>query len=397
VSHRHSFPRYRRHKPSGQAVVTLTDPTGTRKDFYLGSYGSKESKAEYARLLGEWSAAGRSIPQAGPVPSDLTVAEVLLRFWRHAEGYYQDPDGRPAGELQNYRDTLRPLKAQYAHTLAREFGPLALKAVRESMIAAGLSRKVINQRVGRIKRVFKWAVAEQLVPADVYHGLQAVAGLGQGRTTAPDPAPIEPVADDVVEKTLPKLPRHVRGLVQFMRLTGARPGEACQLRPLDIDMTGQVWTFRPARHKTAWRGRPRVVFIGPKAQALLAEFPTAQPTDYVFSPGRARVERFAAMRAGRKSRVQPSQINRAKRRPKRRPGVKYTSKTLHRAVERACTLAGVPAWHPNQLRHTAATEIRKRFGLEAAQVALGHAKADITQVYAERDQDLAARVALTVG
>src|SRR5262249_21731026 len=199
------------------------------------------------------------------------------------------------------------------------------------------------------------------------------------------------------EKTLPKLPRHVRGLVQFMRLTGARPGEACQLRRLDIDTTGEVWTFRPARHKTAWRGRPRVVFVGPKAQALLAAFPTEQDAEYVFAPGRQRAERFAAMRAGRMSRVQPSQVCRAKKRPKRRPGLKYTSKSLYRAVERACTLAGVPAWHPNQLRHTAGTEIRKRFGLEAAQVALGHAKADITQVYAERDQDLAARVALTVG
>jgi integrase len=397
VSHRHAIPTYRRHKPSGQAVVTLTDPNGTRKDFYLGFYGSKESKSEYGRLIGEWSAAGRSIPQVGPVPADLTVAEVLLRFWRHAEGYYRHPDGLPTGELQNFRDTLRPLKAQYAHTLARGFGPLALKAVRESMVAAGLSRKVINQRVGRIKRVFKWAVAEQLVPADVYHGLQAVAGLGQGRTKAADPAPIEPVADDVVDKTLPQLPRHVRGLVQFMRLTGARPGEACQLRRVDIDTTAEVWTFRPARHKTAWRGRSRVVFIGPKAQALLAEFRTEEPTDYVFSPGRARIERFAAMRAGRKSRVQPSQVCRAKRRPKRRPGLKYTPRTFRRAVERACTLAGVPAWHPNQLRHTAATEIRKRFGLEAAQVALGHAKADITQVYAERDQDLAARVAQEMG
>lgn len=41
-------------------------------------------------------------------------------------------------------------------------------------------------------------------------------------------------------------------------------------------------------------------------------------------------------------------------------------------------------WRPHQLRHTAATEIRAKFGLEAAQTVLGHAKADITQVYAER-------------
>ena len=54
-------------------------------------------------------------------------------------------------------------------------------------------------------------------------------------------------------------------------------------------------------------------------------------------------------------------------------------------------------WHPNQLRHTAATEVRRRFGLEAAQVLLGHSKADVTQMYAERDDALAERVAREVG
>lgn len=54
-------------------------------------------------------------------------------------------------------------------------------------------------------------------------------------------------------------------------------------------------------------------------------------------------------------------------------------------------------WAPNQLRHSAATEIRKRFGIEAAQVTLGHAAADVTQVYAERDLEKAASVMALVG
>ena len=54
-------------------------------------------------------------------------------------------------------------------------------------------------------------------------------------------------------------------------------------------------------------------------------------------------------------------------------------------------------WSPNQLRHTAATRIRKQFGLEAAQVILGHAAADVTQVYAERDADKAREVLRQIG
>ena len=38
-----------------------------------------------------------------------------------------------------------------------------------------------------------------------------------------------------------------------------------------------------------------------------------------------------------------------------------------------------------------------KFGLEAAQVTLGHAKADVTQIYAERDLNKAASVMREIG
>jgi integrase len=91
----------------------------------------------------------------------------------------------------------------------------------------------------------------------------------------------------------------------------------------------------------------------------------------------------------------------------------YTKDSYHRAIQRACDRANaaartaapdtkpevrlVPRWHPNQLRHAAATEIRRKFGLEAAQVVLGHSRADVTQVYAKRDGKLAGEVARLIG
>ena len=67
------------------------------------------------------------------------------------------------------------------------------------------------------------------------------------------------------------------------------------------------------------------------------------------------------------------------------------------AVARACKKAGVPYWHPHQLRHNFATMVRRQFGLEAARVTLGHQTAAVTELYAERDQNVAVRVALKVG
>jgi len=120
-----------------------------------------------------------------------------------------------------------------------------------------------------------------------------------------------------------------------------------------------------------------------------------------------------------------------KRKPKRAAGEQYTTESYRRAIHRACDLA-FPApeplcrredesargwqerltvkqraeldqwqsdhrWSPNRLRHSAGTEIRKRYGLEAAQVILGHASADVTQVYAERDLQKAVEIMREVG
>lgn len=127
------IPSYRRHKASGQAVVTLND-----KDFYLGLWRSTHSKVEYQRLVGEWLADDRRLPPAdgGAGPPDMTISELAADYWSHAEGYYVK-DGQPTSELCCIKSALRPLKRLYAHTVAGEFGPLALKSVRQQMIDLG--------------------------------------------------------------------------------------------------------------------------------------------------------------------------------------------------------------------------------------------------------------------
>ena len=77
---------------------------------------------------------------------------------------------------------------------------------------------------------------------------------------------------------------------------------------------------------------------------------------------------------------------------KLRPGLKYTRHSYRVAVQRACKRAGIPAWSPRQLRHTRATMIRQAYGLEAAKAVLGHADTKITEIYAERDLELAMQV-----
>lgn len=268
----------------------------------------------------------------------------------------------------------------------------------------------------------------------MYEGLRSVAGLERGRSAAREAEPVGPVDDATVDATLPFLSAHVRALIGLMRHTGMRPAEACRLTLAQLDRGGAVWVYAPARHKTAHRGKARSIPLGPHARAALEAFLTGRPIgadEPVFSPRLSRDERFAAMRAARRTKVQPSQTNRKKTDPRRRSAEWYTPEAVAHAVAAACDKAFPPPlplgkrdgessarwrarltgeqweqlgawrrehrWHPYQLRHAFATRVRRQFGLEAARVLLGHSRVDVTQVNAERDDALGATVAAQIG
>jgi len=107
-----------------------------------------------------------------------------------------------------------------------EFRPLAFAAVRDEMVKLGWARRSINRHMGGIDRVIRWGVSQEIVAPDVLHALASVPGLRVGRTEAKDPPPVEPVAPDRVEATLPHLPATVRAmgtLVRWARESGLDP------------------------------------------------------------------------------------------------------------------------------------------------------------------------------
>jgi len=273
-----SLPKYRKHRASGQAIVTLSG-----KDFYLGPHNTKTSRREYDRLVGEWQAHGRRL-QAQDDGSGLTIAELLHAYNSYARQHYRK-NGKPSREYLCVRSVLRRIRRLYGNTSADEFGPLALKALRKQMIVDGLARSTINMNVGRIKRMFRWVASEEMLPVAIYQALATVSGLQRGRTEARETAPVPPVSDSLVEQTLSHLTVVVADMVRFQRLTGCRPGEVCILRPCDVDTSGDVWVYRPESHKTEHHDRNRTIAIGPKAQAVLRSYLLRNKEDYCFSPG----------------------------------------------------------------------------------------------------------------
>ena len=418
-------PAYLLHKPSGRARVRING-----EDIYLGEYGSPASREKYDDLIADWFA------RNGDVKSYvLEVDDLYLLYHEHSLQHYRK-DGRLTSEYHCVKSAVRPLIKLYGNTRARDFGPRALKTVRQAMVDAGHIRGSVNSMINRIRRMFRWGVENEHIPVAVYQALCAVQGLQNGRTTACESEPIQPVDEAIVNETLKYVSPVVAAMIQLQLLTGARPGELVTLRPCDLTMsTDGVWAYRPEGHKTVHRGRERRIYIGPEAQAVLRPYLDRAPEAFCFSPREAMDLRHAQQREERKSPMTPSQAaRRPMPMPKRAPRDHYTTPSYRRAIERACEIAlGMPTdlqgsprdaegkrlaetpadkkkrlrmatewrrenvWNPHQLRHTRATVIRKQYGLEAAQVVLGHADCKVTEVYAERDFELAARVMKEIG
>ena len=118
------------------------------------------------------------------------------------------------------------------------------------MIQQKLARRHINQRLNRVRRVFKRGVENDLVPPLVLAGMRAFAPLKKGRTEANESPPVRPVPIEHVEAVIPHVSRQVAAMIQWQILSGTRSGEVVLLRPCDVDQSGAAWIDPPEHHKT---------------------------------------------------------------------------------------------------------------------------------------------------
>ena len=196
---------------------------------------------------------------------------------------------------------------------------------------------------------------------EVLVGLRAVTGLQRGRTKAVERERVKPVEVSVIDATLKQLRPMVADMVRIQLLTGMRPGELCQMQASDIDRIMSDWRYTPSDHKMIHKDCVRLVAIGPKAQEILDKYLSEEPC-------------FVGER-----------------------GSRMTTAAFRDAIHRACDKAKVARWNPNQLRHNAATKITSEYDLETARAVLSHSDTKTTEIYAERDYEIAKEVALAVG
>jgi len=185
--------------------------------------------------------------------SGPTVAELCLNFLRHAEQHYVK-DGRQTSEVHVVRSVIRPLRELYGLTPAKDFGPLALKAVRAKMIDLGWSRTTINAAVCRIRRIFRHAVENEQIDVTTYQRLQALTPLLKGKTAAPEKIKRSAVPQERIDRVCELVSPLVKDLIDLQLCSGTRPGELLTLNSLMIDRSKPVWRTVTSRtsHVCHW-------------------------------------------------------------------------------------------------------------------------------------------------
>lgn len=382
-------PKYRRH-PNGQAFLQYQ---GKRR--YLGKYGSPESRKKYREWLQRIELDREVL--AVPMSDTPTVDEVVLAYVRWAKTYYADEERKPTKEYSGIVEATRPLAALFGSEFAMLFGPKKLMALQAAM-AKRYCRNTTNAHVGRIRRLFRWASKQEIVPPSLYHGLLAVDSLQRGKSTARETEEVQPVPREQIELLLPFLTPVVRTMVLVQYLCGMRPQDVCRMRPIDLDRSGPIWLYTPPKHKNAWRGHKLIKAIPAPAQQLLEPYLDREPERHCFSAQESERQRLdarsAAAGTNRKTPCYPCERRaRAKKRaatqrsPKANPyfSVRSYGQALGYAQTKAAKAGlAVEPWSPNQLRHAISTDLSRLEGIQAAQRWLGHKSVSTTEIYSKR-------------
>jgi integrase len=323
----------------------------------------------------------------------------MLGYLRHAKAYYGTS---AASDYHRIKTSLKVLAELYTDRDVASFGPQQFKAVRQRMVdERKWARSYVNKSMRLVLRMLKWGASEGMYPASVYDTLRLIPALKKGRTDARETEPVKPVCEELVAKTLAFCSPVVADMIRVQLLAGCRPGEVCKLTPAMIDRKGTIWEAKLLDHKTAYRGKDRTIYFGPEAQRVLAPYLLRGEDERLFTPRDSERSRRALLtrstpancgnRQGYTRRIREG-------RPARRlAGDEYNAQSYGKAIRYACKKGKLDPWSPNQLRHTAATKLAERFGIETAGAILGHSKLETTQIYAEKSRKNAHVASLAMG
>jgi len=382
------LPKMGRHS-SGQARVRLNG-----KPHYLGLWGSPEAHEAYGKLLKQWEATDRKPIGPQPVHADeatFTMGDLAEQYeaWLDGTGRYRK-HGKETSARRVTRVALRRLGEFAGAVLVRRVSEALLLQWRDRLETANpkWARSTVNRYVHRVLLMLNWGRARGLVPKPVWADVSMLEPLK--RTDCPGRPEHgrarRAVSIEDVEEVAKHCCNQIAAMMRLQLLTAMRPGEVCALRWADIDKNGPdgKWVYTVVAPKTEHHGHVTRYLLGPRAQAILEQFP-AVPRAYVFSPAKRMADRRAA---GQQRPLAPG--------PRRTFNAKWHPVAYRLHVVLACEAAKVQLFTPHELRHSAITRVVEVVGLTAASAVANHRSLAMTSRYYHRDDGEALRAVVAL-
>ena len=369
------------------------------KKIQLGRWGSPEADAKFRQLQIQVC----TDPTLGFLNQQgLTVDNLSLAYLDYAKEH--DPS-----HYHGIKTAVKIFMEGFAGQAANSLDSRHFVQLQKMYVQHGHTRTYCNMLMTYIRAMLKWGALRKLVSAVVFAEAKLVTGLKKGRTKAPEKKIRKDVPDEVINRTLPHLLPTLRSMVQLQRNTGMRPSEVFRMKAGEIDMENVVdgvviWLYVPGTHKNEWRedDYARVIPLAKQEQDILTPRLVGKTdNDYIFSPKDTMKERYARDAAKRKSKIQPSQVQRKEcsaKKPKRKDRDCYDKNSYNRAINYAITAANkrlpdnekIPLWTPYQLRHAAVTAITLATGsLDIARAFAGQKSLNTTVIYNHADLKIA--------
>lgn len=381
----------------------------TKRFGKVDEVSKRQANALYQRWLSEWSGK-RHIQNPGD-PSAYTVEHLAESFREHCQAVYVKR-GKPTSHRWQVNAALDQLIEHCGDRAADGIEAPDIVIWRDMIIdakdrhgaAVSLSINTVNGRLRIVKQMFAWARLYGLVQKATAYDVSLVPSLRAGRSKAKPLKKVDPVPDDILDKTLAVATPTIAAMIQTQLLTGMRSGEMVSMRVCDLKRDGDLLIYRPISHKTEHHDKDRVIVLGPQAQKIIKPFidRRSKLSEFVFLPAEAHRERLEQIGFAKVTAYQMS-------RSTFKPGRSYKTETYYGQVYRTCDRAFdadgtrrakrdyAHRWHPHQLRHNAATRLRAMFGIEAANDALGHSSFNMTALYAEKSLNRQKEIAAKAG
>lgn len=409
------------------AKCTIT-VDGIKHVHSLGRWNSPEALTEYARLQYEVCSGNYSaIPNCES--QDLTLENIYLEFLEKAKQRGKTSDYHRARIAVRYAVEAVPdvpISELSLRTLTKIKVYLCSIAPETRKVERGVyksgnrkgekkievskkpwSRQYVNKLLAKWKEIIHFGINQGYISPEIWSAIKDFPLVKENDNDSPPTLQSRGAVDDkTIDYTISILSPTIGEFVRILRGSGARPSELCKMQVKDlIFLDSGIILYAPSKHKTAHRKQPRyIAFSKTESEIISARIKGKSPDNYVFSPRDLMQEKYDSIRQNRKTKVQPSQVARDKKRESTRlENFKeyFTSGSIGRALKnaienhnkRAPETEQIPRWTLYQVRHSAFTQNSAVFGVEFAAKIAGHTSPDMARVYDHSARQIAIQAA----